>query len=85
MKTEPLPKWIMKKYAKLWHKFQDKEFTYKDVTDLFSGENINVIRTMVSQLRKCGWLTVSLDPKDSRIRIYKLRSPDEAIKEMKDG
>ena len=82
MKTEPLPKWIMKKYAKLWHKFQEKEFTYRDVIDLFKGENINVIRTMISQLRKCGWLSVSLDPKDSRIRIYKLKEPNDIVEYM---
>tara|TARA_Y100000310_G_C20586462_1_gene765670 strand:+ start:111 stop:335 length:225 start_codon:yes stop_codon:yes gene_type:complete len=74
----------MKKYAKLWHKFKEKEFTYREVTALFKGENINVIRTMISQLRKCGWLSVELDPKDSRIRIYKLKEPNEIVKDMLD-
>ena len=66
----------------LWHKFEEKEFTYKDVLGLFEGENINVIRTMIAQLRKSGWLEVQLNPKDSRKRIYKLKSPITAIGEM---
>ncbi|MBI4154732.1 hypothetical protein HY498_01460 [Candidatus Woesearchaeota archaeon] len=84
METNPLPKWIMKKYALLWQKLQDKEFTYKDVVDLFKDENINVIRTMISQLRKNGWLTFIPDQNDSRKRIYKLKSPEQAVKEIKD-
>lgn len=86
MNVEPLPKWVMKKYSIIWNKFQEKEFTYKNILSLFNKENINVIRTLIAQLRKSGWLSVRLDSKDSRIRVYKLKDPAEAIKEMgKDG
>jgi len=82
MKIDPLPKWIMKKYALLWRTFQEREFSYMDVSELFKGENINVIRTMISQLRRNGWLTVALDQKDSRKRVYKLRPLQEILENM---
>ena len=72
----------MKKYALLWRTFQEREFSYMDVSELFKGENINVIRTMISQLRRNGWLTVALDQKDSRKRVYKLRPLQEILENM---
>ena len=82
MKVDPLPKWIMIKDALLWRTFQEREFSYKNVSELFKGENINVIRTMISQLRRNGWLTVALDQKDSRKRVYKLRPLQDVLENM---
>ncbi|MBI2670573.1 hypothetical protein HYX18_01155 [Candidatus Woesearchaeota archaeon] len=42
-----------------------------------------LVSVFLSDLKKHGWLEVSLDNNDSRIRKYKLKSPEEAIKEMK--
>ena len=36
----------------------------------------------ISQLKNNGWLSVKLDPKDARKRIYSLLSPEQAVKGM---
>jgi len=78
--TQPLPKWIQKRYAILWNKFKDKEFTFEQAEKVLKDKaGINVF---FSDLRKSGWITVSLSEKDTRKRIYKLKSPEDAIKEM---
>jgi hypothetical protein len=82
MKTRPIPKWIMKRYALLWSKFKSKEFTYFEVSKLFNKDSNNLRRALISQLRINGWLEVKLNSKDSRKRVFKLKSPEEAIKEM---
>jgi len=38
--------------------------------------------TCVYDLRKSSWLEVSLSPGDTRKRVYRLKNPQEAIKEM---
>ena len=82
MKTRPVPKWIMQRYAMLWHKFKEKEFTYKEVSKLFTKDSDNLRRALISQLRINGWLSVELNSKDSRKRSFKLKSPEEAIEGM---
>ena len=78
--TQPLPKWIQTRYAILWNRFKDKEFTYDQAKKILKDKSgINVF---FSELRKAEWLEVSLSPKDTRKRIYKLKSPEDAIKEM---
>ena len=41
--------------------------------------------SFLSDLKKYGWLEVNLDPNDSRIRVYKLKEPNNAVKEMEGG
>jgi len=78
--TQPLPKWIQTRYAVLWNKFKDKEFTFEQASKaLDDNKGINVF---FSDLRKAGWITVSLDSKDTRKRLYKLKDPESALKEM---
>ena len=79
--TQPLPKWEMKHYSTLWKKHKKKEFNYDDVCKLLK-EKKEVISVFLSDLKKSGWLSVNLNPKDSRKRIYKLKSPEDAVKEM---
>ena len=78
--TKPLPKWIQKRYAILWNKFKDKEFTHEQAEKVL--KDISGINVFFSDLRKAGWLEVSLSPKDTRKRIYKLKNPEKALKEM---
>ena len=80
--VEPLPRWIMKRYAVLWTKFRDKEFTHKQAAKTLKEKDERVVSLCISDLKKHGWLTAKLDPQDSRIRIYKLKEPEEAVKEM---
>ena len=78
----PLPKWIMKHYSKLWSKFKDKQFTHQQAEDLLKITNTSIV---LSRLKKFGWLNLTLDPEDSRKRLYKLKDPAEAVKEMGNG
>ena len=76
---QPLPKWIMKRYAILWNKFRGKDFNFQKIAH-FLKENEGRISVMLSDLKKYGWLEVNLDQKDSRKRLYRLKSPEEAIR-----
>jgi hypothetical protein len=78
--VEPLPKWIMKAYSKLWTKFKNKEFNHEDASKTLNDDKM--ISIILSDLKKAGWLEVRLDPSDSRKRLYKLISPEEALKEI---
>ena len=78
--TDPLPKWIQKRYAILWNKFKDNEFSFEQSEKLL-GSN-NGINVFFSDLRKAGWVFVSFNPEDSRKRIYKLKNPERALWEM---
>lgn len=80
--TEPLPKWEMLMYAALWNKFNSKSFTFDLAKKLLKGKKERAISVFLSDLKKFGWLEVSLDPKDSRKRVYKLKSPEQAVEEM---
>jgi len=83
--VEPLPRWIMKRYSILWNRFKDKEFTHKQATEVLKEKDQRVVSLFLSDLKKYGWLEVRLNPKDSRIRLYKLKDPEEAVKEMKNA
>ena len=69
----------MKHYSKLWSKFKDKQFTHQQAEDLLKITNTSIV---LSRLKKYGWLELTLDPNDSRKRLYKLKDPSEAVKEM---
>lgn len=81
--VEPLPKWIMKAYSKLWTKFKNKEFNHDEASKTLDDDKM--ISIILSDLKKAGWLDVRLHPEDSRKRIYKLISPEKAIKEISEG
>jgi len=78
--VEPLPKWIMKAYSKLWTKFKNKEFNHEDASKTLNDDKM--VSIILSGLKKAGWLEVRLDPTDSRKRLYKLIGPEGALKEI---
>jgi hypothetical protein len=78
--VEPLPKWIMKAYSKLWTKFKNREFNHVEASKTLNEDKM--VSIILSELRKAGWLDIRLHPEDSRKRIYKLISPEEALKEI---
>lgn len=82
MTVKALPRWAMERYAKLWNKFKDKEFEYDDTVKVLKERNEKIISVFLSYLKKYGWLIIKLHPEDSRKRIYQLKDPKEAIKEM---
>lgn len=81
MATKPLPKWIMYRYAKLWNSFDCKEFTFEQAEKLLNIDK-KVLSVLLSDLKKSGWLEVTLNQTDSRKRNYKLQSPEFAVQSM---
>ena len=78
--TKPLPKWIMQRYSILWNKFKDKEFNHDDAFKTLNKDKM--ISIALSELKQSGWLEMKLDPNDARKRVYRLKSPEHAVKEM---
>jgi len=79
--TQSLPKWVMQRYAVLWKKFKDKTFSYEQATTILKDKD-TVTSVFLSDLKKAEWLHIELSPKDSRKRLYKLKTPEQAVKEM---
>jgi len=80
--TEPLPRWIMKRYSVVWNALKNEEFTHKKAIEILKEKDDRNVSLFLSDLKKYGWLEVKLDPQDTRIRLYKLKSPENAVKEM---
>lgn len=76
--TDPIPAWIQKRYALLWKKFKEKEFTFEQAEKVLKN-NQKGINVFLSDLRKAGWLEASLNSEDNRKRVYKLKSPERAV------
>lgn len=79
--TQVLPKWEMRAYAMLWNKYSSKQFYHDDVAKLLKQKK-EVVSTLLYDLRKAGWLEVGLSLEDTRKRIYRLKNPELAIKEI---
>jgi len=80
--TKPLPKWLTERYSLLWREFKDKEFDHDEAAKLLKEEKKGLVSAVLSELKKHGWLTITLHPDDSRKRIYKLKKPEDAITEI---
>jgi len=70
----------MQRYSTLWNKFEDREFNHDDAFKTLNKDKM--ISIALSELRQSGWLEMKLDPNDARKRVYKLKSPEQAVKEM---
>ncbi len=82
-RVAPLPKWLMLRYSVLWNNFWDNEFTFEQAEQILKKEKLDkLLNIALSKLRLAGWLEVKLDPADARKRIYKLKSPEQAVREM---
>lgn len=84
MTVSPLPKWAMQRYARLWNRYENNEFSHKDASETLKLTKNNTSVT-INLIKKSGWLTVELSQEDSRKRIYLLKSPKQVIKEMGDS
>ncbi|MHA1690494.1 MAG: SAM-dependent DNA methyltransferase, partial [Candidatus Heimdallarchaeaceae archaeon] len=76
----PLSKWIMRRYSKLWNTFKDKEFDHEQASKALDDDKM--VSVILSDLKKAGWLEIRLHPDDSRKRIYKLKNPEDAVREI---
>jgi len=81
MQSEPLPKWIMKRYALLWKLIKEESFTLKKAAD-FIKEDEKIMAVLLSRLIKAGWVDVQFDQEDRRKRIYHLKNPQKVIEVM---
>jgi hypothetical protein len=77
-----LPKWVFERYAKLWNKFDNKPFSHKQAQDFLKEPKPTTLSLVIQELKNAGWVTITLDPKDSRKRLYLLKEPNQVIKEM---
>jgi DNA-binding MarR family transcriptional regulator len=78
-----IPKWVQERYAKLWNKYQENGVTYEDIQDTLKMDDRNVISVFLNELKKAGWIDVQLSEKDSRQRVYILRTPNEVMAEIR--
>lgn len=77
--AQPIPRWLMEKYALLFKKFKDKEFSYQQVMETINKNSRIYTSLVLSELRKAGWLEIKINPEDARKRIYTLYKPEEVI------
>lgn len=80
--TSPMPKWIMRRYSVLWRAFAKRNFDFTQAAALLHEQNERLVSVVLSDLKKYGWMTITLDPNDSRKRIYTLKSPQQSIAEL---
>lgn len=75
MLTNPVPKWVWKRYALLWKKFKERPFTYQEAEKVLKYDKKSAISVIVMELRKAGWVTIQLSQDDARMRVYSLKNP----------
>ena len=80
--TNHIPRWELMKYAVLWKKFGIKEFTNQQAIETLKEKDRHLLSVFFSDLKKSGWVLVERDKKDARKKIYVLKEPNQAIKEM---
>ena len=81
---DPLPKWLLIRYAKIWKEKKNAELKYDQIRDLLMEKDDRTLSVILSALRKYGWLETKLDPSDTRRRKYRLRDPNEVMEEILD-
>lgn len=73
--VNPIPKWVWKRYALLWKKFEDKPFTFEQAQKELKHLDRNLISVLFNELKTAGWISVNLSEKDARKRVYTLANP----------
>ena len=84
MMAEPLPRWLMRAYARLWVAFKGQEFSSKQASKILS-KGSQATSLVLSELRKAEWLTTKLDAIDARKRTYQLKAPEIITNEVAGG
>ena len=78
-----IPNWLLQRYAILFRKYRDKDFTFKEAMKTLKEKDKIYASMVLSELRKAGWLGIKLNPEDARKRIYTLIMPEMVINEIK--
>lgn len=81
--AETIPNWLLQRYAILFRKYRDKEFTFKEAMKSIKEQDKVYASMVLSELRKAGWIEIKINPDDARKRIYKLIMPEVAIENIK--
>ena len=85
MVNTELPDWLDKRYEVLWEAFGDGDFRFSDAVRVLGEkleDNEERVAAVLSELRRRGWLRVSLDSEDARKKIYRLRSREEILSRL---
>lgn len=80
-----LPDWLERRYKLLWDTFGDKTFRFEDAAKVLMDKNRDPweqVPNFLSELKKAGWVFVESDAKDARLKVYRLKSREEAVKEV---
>jgi len=77
--VNPIPKWVWKRYAKLWQKFKETPFIFEQAQKELKHLDRNLISVMFNELKTAGWIAVNLGEGDSRKRVYNLLNPLEIV------
>ena len=80
--VEPIPKWVMVRYACLYNEFREEEFNRKKAVEVLEKEGLDgtkLVNTFFSELHKSGWVKTKKDSEDKRRKIFRLVGPEKAI------
>jgi type I restriction enzyme M protein len=69
----------------LWDTFGDRTFRFEDAAKVLMDKNRDPweqVPNFLSELKKAGWVFVESDAKDARLKVYRLKSREEAVKEV---
>ena len=80
--TETVQQWVLERYFKLWNKFKDRDFSFKQAESLLKEEDLKRLSKVLEELRKANWLKVKLDENNSRIRLYSLKETNKVSEEF---
>jgi len=78
----PLPKWEMKKYASLWKAFGKTEFTNDNALKILKEKDSHLLSVLFYDLKRMGWIEMNRCLDDRRKKVYSLKEPNQAVKEM---
>lgn len=79
-----IPKWVWKRYALLWKKFEATPFSFEKAQKELKHLDRNLISVMFNELKTAGWIKVGLDENDTRKRLYTLVNPIIVVESIKD-
>jgi hypothetical protein len=71
-----MPEWLKKYYNRLWMRYKNQAFTFKDVTKELGISRVMTIKTLW-QLEQRGFINKERSETDYRARIYRLISPED--------
>jgi len=71
-----MPEWLKKYYNKLWMRYKNQAFTFKDVTEELGVSRVMTIKTLW-ELEQRGFVNKERSEVDYRARTYRLISPED--------